>query len=59
MIQQRNIHRRSGFPELAGELDIRSAGRWIAAGVVVRVITYNASSAIQDGEVWVICDRRI
>jgi hypothetical protein len=40
MIQERDIHCRCCLAELPGKLDIRSARRWIAAGVVVWVITY-------------------
>jgi len=42
MVQQRNIHRGCCLPELPRQLYIRSAWRWISAGVVVWVITYKS-----------------
>lgn len=45
MVQEGDIHSCCGFPKLPGELDIRRAGRWIAAGMVVWVITYYTTVA--------------
>jgi hypothetical protein len=40
MVQQRNIHRSRRLPQLPRKLNIRGAGRWISAGVVLWVNTY-------------------
>jgi hypothetical protein len=45
MIQQRYIHRSGCFSELSCKLDICCAGGWIAAGMVVWVITYSTIAA--------------